>query len=94
MGQKKVIQVEVQNKLGIHARPAGLFVETASRFKNCEISVANGKSHANGKSLMGMMMLVAHKGTVLTLTATGEESDAALSALKELLDSKFGEEDC
>src|SRR6266436_6243818 len=83
--------IVVLNKLGIHARPAALFVKTASRF-NCEIFVEKDGEKINGKSIMGLMMLAAGPGTKLTVHAHGHDAAQALAELETLIRSKFNEE--
>jgi phosphocarrier protein len=92
------VQEEVQkrsftviNKLGIHARPAALFVKTASKFTS-DILVESGQDQVNGKSIMGLMMLAAGLGTKLQVTATGPDAKAALDAIGTLFERKFDEE--
>ena len=81
----------VSNKLGIHARPAALFVKTANRF-TCEIFVEKDGEKVNGKSIMGLMMLAAGPGSKLTVYAQGHDASQALSELETLLKRKFDEE--
>lgn len=81
----------IQNKLGIHARPAAQFVKTANRFTS-EIRVANDDEEVDGKSIMGLMMLAAGDGTVIKVTAEGDDSEAALDAIGELIANKFDED--
>jgi len=81
----------VSNKLGIHARPAALFVKTANRF-TCEIFVEKDGEKVNGKSIMGLMMLAAGPGSKLTVYAQGQDASQALSELETLLKRKFDEE--
>ncbi|MCX5783285.1 MAG: HPr family phosphocarrier protein [Elusimicrobia bacterium] len=83
--------VVVKNKLGIHARPAAMFVQTASGFES-EISVAKDGVIVNGKSVMGMMMLAAERGSLVKISANGQDEAQALSALKKLFERKFDEE--
>jgi len=80
----------VTNKLGIHARPAAQFVKTASRF-SCDIQVEKDDEQADGKSIMGLMMLAAGHGSVLTITAEGDDADDALTALGGLIERNFEE---
>ncbi|MDY2980912.1 HPr family phosphocarrier protein [Fusobacterium sp.] len=88
----KTIEVEIKNKAGLHARPSSLFVQVASNFDS-EIKVKYEDEEINGKSIMGLMLLAAEQGAVLTLTANGDDEDDLLDALKELIeDKKFGEE--
>jgi len=78
------------NKLGLHARAAARFVQVASGFE-CDISVVHASKEVSGKSIMGMMMLAAGKGTSIHIIATGKDEDAALSRLEELIADRFGE---
>ncbi len=81
----------VSNKLGIHARPAAMFVKTANRFR-CDIFVEKDGEKVNGKSIMGLMMLAAGPGSILTVSAHGQDASQALAELQTLLESKFDEE--
>lgn len=81
----------IQNKLGIHARPAAQFVKTASKF-NAEIRVEKDGEEVDGKSIMGLMMLAAGHGSVITVAAEGDDADQALAALGELVERKFEED--
>jgi phosphocarrier protein len=81
----------ILNSTGFHARPAGLFVETASRFRSV-IKVVNGKQAADGKSVLGLMLLGATPGAEITIEAQGEDEAEALNALAELIAGRFGEE--
>lgn len=81
----------VCNKLGIHARPAAMFVKTANRF-HCEIFVEKDGEKVNGKSIMGLMMLAAGPGSKLTVHAQGQDASAALAELETLIERKFDEE--
>jgi phosphocarrier protein HPr len=81
----------VSNKLGIHARPAALFVKTANRF-SCEIFVEKDGEKVNGKSIMGLMMLAAGPGSKLLVHATGPDATKALAELESLITRKFDEE--
>ena len=81
----------VSNKLGIHARPAAMFVKTANRF-SCEIFVEKDGDKVNGKSIMGLMMLAAGPGSKLTVHAHGHDAAQALAELENLVRSKFNEE--
>ncbi len=82
--------VTVQNKLGLHARPAAEIVKIAGKFKS-QITILRGDMEVNGKSIMGVMMLTAEKGTTLTVRAEGEDASLALDAIQKLVDGKFGE---
>ncbi|HEX9917322.1 MAG TPA: HPr family phosphocarrier protein [candidate division Zixibacteria bacterium] len=83
--------VEIINKLGLHARPAAIFVQKASKFKS-EITLEKEGQKVNGKSIMGVMMLAAEKGSTLIIRAEGEDENEAVAALVEVVLSKFGEE--
>lgn len=88
MQEKKLV---IENKAGLHARPAALFVQMANKFES-QIKVAKEDREVDGKSIMGIMMLAAGKGTQIKVTATGIDEKAALERLEELINSKFGEE--
>ncbi len=81
----------VLNKLGIHARPAAMFVKTANRF-SCDIFVEKDGEKVNGKSIMGLMMLAAGPGSKLKIHAEGQDASAALTELETLIKRKFDEE--
>jgi len=81
----------VPNKLGIHARPAAMFVKTANRF-SCDIFVEKDGEKVNGKSIMGLMMLAAGPGSKLTIHAEGNDASQALAELETLIKRKFDEE--
>src|SRR5437867_13276987 len=81
----------VNNKLGIHARPAALFVKVASKFAS-DITVEKDGEEVNGKSIMGLMMLAAGQGSKLHLRAEGSDADEALRALEQLFANKFNED--
>ncbi len=90
-GAKNKKELVVTNKLGIHARPAALFVKTANRF-TCNIFVEKDGETVNGKSIMGLMMLAAGPGSKLMITADGHDSAHALAELEELVKRKFDED--
>ncbi len=83
-----VREVKIQNKLGLHARPAALFVKAANRFAS-DITVEKGNSKVSGKSIMGLMTLEAGFGASLKIIAEGTDAEAALNEIQSLLDSKF-----
>jgi phosphocarrier protein HPr len=91
MATKATKQITVINKLGIHARPAALFVKVASKFES-HITVEKDGETINGKSIMGLMMLAAGHGSKLAVTAEGRDAEAALKALEELFLQKFNED--
>ena len=84
-------EFQVLNKLGIHARPAALFVKTANRFA-CDIFVEKDGEKVNGKSIMGLMMLAAGPGSKLTIYANGADASKALAEIENLIKRKFDEE--
>jgi phosphotransferase system HPr (HPr) family protein len=86
---KKVITV--QNKLGLHARPAALVASEASRFHS-EIFLNKDGTLVNAKSIMGVMMLAAEMGSQILITADGDDEQEAMAALEALFASKFNEE--
>ena len=81
----------VTNKLGIHARPAAMFVKVANQY-DCEIFVEKEGEKVNGKSIIGLMMLAAGQGTRLTLQAEGPEAGKAVADLESLVNRKFDED--
>jgi len=81
----------IENKLGLHARAAALFVQLASKFKS-DIYVRKDHMEVNGKSIMGVMMLAAAKGTRLKIRAVGEDSFEAVEALGRLIKDRFRED--
>ncbi len=83
-------EVVIRNRLGLHARAAAQFVKIAERFQ-ADITVEVGRQKVNGKSIMGLLMLAASRGTVLTLRAQGKDGSAALQALADLVEAQFGE---
>ena len=84
-------ELVVTNKLGIHARPAAMFVRTASKF-DCDIYVEKDGERVNGKSIMGLMMLAAGPGSKLLLTAEGDDAARAVVELEALVKRNFDEE--
>jgi len=86
----KEVQVEIVNKLGLHARPAAEIVKTAARFAS-DITLIRDDLEVNGKSIMGVMMLAAEFGSTITLRADGPDEDQALDALAAVVANKFGE---
>jgi len=83
--------MEIRNADGLHMRPAMQFVDLASRF-DCEVSVRNGQTTADGKSIMQMSMLAATCGTRLNVRAEGSDAEKAIEALRDLVEIRlFGE---
>lgn len=88
MLQKEFIII---NKLGLHARASALFVKTASRF-NSDVMLSRDDIEVNGKSIMGIMMLAAAKGSTVSLTVTGADETDAFNTIGDLISNGFGEE--
>lgn len=84
-------EIEIINELGLHARPAAMFVKLANEF-SCEITVEKGQEQVSGKSIMGIMMLAAGKGSKIRVIAEGPDAEEAVEEIKKLIQSKFGEE--
>lgn len=84
-------QVQIVNRLGLHARPAMSFVDLASTF-TCDVRVKKGDHEVDGKSIMQMMMLAASQGTKLEIICEGEKCEEALAALAALVNAGFDEE--
>jgi phosphocarrier protein HPr len=82
--------VTIQNRNGLHARPAAEIVKTAAKFKS-DITLIRDDLEVNGKSIMGVMMLAAEYGSQLVLRVDGPDEEAAIAALASLIESKFGE---
>lgn len=85
-------KVTIINKLGLHARAAAKFVATASKFTS-ELNVTKNNQSVNGKSIMGVMMLAASKGTELELSAEGEDAQELISAIEALINNLFDEKE-
>lgn len=85
-------QVMIVNKLGLHARAAAKFVTVASGFAS-NIHLARNERCVNGKSIMGVMMLAASRGTLLTLSADGRDEAQAIEELERLIENRFGEDE-
>ena len=81
----------IENRNGLHARPAALFVKTSSRYRS-EVWVEKDGERVNGKRIMGLMMLAAGKGSVLRVIAEGEDAESVLTELEQLISTRFGEE--
>ena len=81
----------IKNRLGLHARAAALVVKTANKFAS-EVTIEKNGLEVNGKSIMGILMLAASKGTKITLKVEGKDSVQALQTLGRLIENKFGEE--
>jgi phosphocarrier protein HPr len=83
-------EVQVRNRLGMHARAAVRFVQTANAYK-CEVKVVKDDTEANGKSIMGLLTLVAAHGVTMKLVCEGDDAEPAVAALADLVASGFGE---
>lgn len=83
-------EIEIVNRLGLHARAAAKLVSCASGFAS-RIEIERNGQRVNGKSIMGVMMLAASRGSRITLDVNGEDEEAALDALENLVRSRFGE---
>jgi phosphocarrier protein len=84
--------IAIINKLGLHLRAAAQFVQTANRFR-CDVTVAKDGRAVNGKSIMGVMTLVAIQGSKISVSANGDDAQACLDALDALAGNRFGEKD-
>jgi phosphocarrier protein len=96
LGSLRLMDMDVQtftikNRLGLHARAAALLVKTANKFAS-ELTIEKDGLEVNGKSIMGILMLAASKGTKITLKVEGRDSVQALQTLGRLIENKFGEE--
>lgn len=89
--QSAKASIRINNRLGLHARPAMSFVDTANGF-NADIRVSKGDQSVDGKSIMQLMTLAATQGTELDLAAEGEDADDAIQALIDLVDRNFDED--
>jgi len=81
----------IRNKLGLHARAAALLVKTANHY-TADVMIEKDGIEVNGKSIMGILMLAASRGTKITLKMEGKDANLAMEALRQLIDNKFGEE--
>jgi phosphocarrier protein HPr len=90
-GQKIEKEIAIINRLGLHARPAAMFVRISSRYR-CEVWVSKEGEEVNGKSIMGLMMLAAGQGSKLTIQCEGADADKVMEELEELIRKKFNED--
>ena len=81
----------VRNKMGLHARPAAMIVQAANKFA-CDVTLEKDGQNVNGKSIMGVLMLAAAKGTTVTVRADGDDADKCAAAIAELFEKGFNEE--
>ena len=89
--QKIEKEITIINRLGLHARPAAMFVRIASRYRS-EVWVEKEGEQINGKSIMGLMMLAAGQGSKLTIRCEGADADKVMEELEELIRQKFNED--
>jgi len=82
--------IEIKNKLGLHARAAAKLVHTAARFRS-DIKIRKGDEEVDGKSILGILLLAAGRGTTITIKANGEDEADAVAAIEKLIDAKFDE---
>ncbi|HEY4073653.1 MAG TPA: HPr family phosphocarrier protein [Herbaspirillum sp.] len=83
-------ELEILNKLGLHARASAKLTQTAGKFKS-EVWLSYNKRRVNAKSIMGVMMLAAGKGSIVTLETNGDDEHAAIDAVTALIGDRFGE---
>ena len=83
-------EIEIKNKLGLHARAAAKLVHTAARFKS-SIKIKKGDEEVDGKSILGILLLAAGRGTTITIKANGEDEAEAVDAIETLINAKFDE---
>jgi phosphocarrier protein HPr len=83
-------EVEIVNKLGLHARASAKLTQLAAKYQ-CEVAMVRNGRRVNAKSIMGVMMLAAGKGAALVIEAQGEDAEAAIAALQKLIADKFDE---
>lgn len=88
----KTASTQIINKLGMHARASAKFVSLAAHYKS-DVTLGRNGQQANGKSIMGIMMLAAGMGTQVEIVVQGEDEDLALTALLALIDNRFGEDE-
>jgi phosphocarrier protein len=82
--------IEIKNKLGLHARAAAKLVHLAAKFR-CDIKIRKGDEEVDGKSILGILLLAAGRGTVITIKANGDDEAEAVQAIEALIDAKFDE---
>ena len=91
MGEMESRTFTIRNRLGLHARAAALLVKTANSF-NANVMIEKDGVEVNGKSIMGILMLAASRGTKITVRVEGNDACVALQTLGKLIENKFGEE--
>lgn len=85
-------ELAIRNRLGLHARAAAKFVQTASRFKS-EVKIRKNGEEVDGKSILGLLLLAASQGTAITVAVSGEDEEAAFAAVEGLVERKFDEDE-
>ena len=83
-------EIEIKNKLGLHARAAAKLVHCAARFRS-DIKIRKGDEEVDGKSILGILLLAAGRGTIITIKANGDDEAEAVEAIEKLIDAKFDE---
>ena len=83
-------EIEIRNKLGLHARAAAKLVHTAARFKS-DVKVRKGSEEVDAKSILGILLLAAGQGTTIRVTANGEDEEEALESIEKLIAARFDE---
>ncbi|HLN81771.1 MAG TPA: HPr family phosphocarrier protein [Thermoanaerobaculia bacterium] len=85
-------ELAIRNRLGLHARAAAKFVQTASRYKS-EVKIRKNGEEVDGKSILGLLLLAASQGTQITIAVSGEDEDAAFEAVHGLVERRFDEDE-
>lgn len=85
-------QIAIVNRLGLHARAAAKFVQTASRFRS-EVRIRKNGEEVDGKSILGLLLLAASQGTAITVSVEGEDEEAAIAAVQGLVERRFDEDE-
>ncbi|HET7393373.1 MAG TPA: HPr family phosphocarrier protein [Candidatus Binatia bacterium] len=87
---KVVKKMEIKNKLGVHARAAALLVQTVNRF-SAQVTISKDGQTADGRSIMGVLMLAATQGSTIEVEAAGQDAEQAVKAIEKLVDKRFNE---
>jgi phosphocarrier protein len=87
---KAVKKMEIKNKLGVHARAAALLVQTVNRF-SAQVTISKDGQTADGRSIMGVLMLAATQGSTIEVEAAGDDAEQAVKAIEKLVDKRFNE---
>jgi phosphocarrier protein HPr len=87
---KVVKKIEIKNKLGVHARAAALLVQTVNRF-SAQVTISKDGQTADGRSIMGVLMLAATQGSTIEVEAAGQDAEQAVKAIEKLVDKRFNE---